>query len=71
VVSAPDGTPRSLGLFPGVEGGTTIALKPPHDTAEALTTFELAVSLKPCRGSTTGLPTGPVLFSGAVLSVDL
>jgi anti-sigma-K factor RskA len=67
----PDGTPRSLGLLPSAEGGTTVALNLPHDTAQALATSELAVSLEPSGGSTTGLPTGPVLFSGAVLPVDL
>jgi anti-sigma-K factor RskA len=67
----PDGTPRSLGLLPSAEGGTTIALNLPHDVAEALATAELAVSLEPSGGSTTGAPTGPVLFSGAVLPVDL
>jgi anti-sigma-K factor RskA len=67
----PDGTPRSLGLLPSPEGGTTIALTLPHDTAETLATSELAVSLEPTGGSTTGAPTGPVLFSGAVLPVDL
>jgi anti-sigma-K factor RskA len=67
----PDGTPRSLGLLPSAEGGTTVALNLPHDIAEALATSELAVSLEPTGGSTTGLPTGPVLFSGAVLPVDL
>jgi anti-sigma-K factor RskA len=67
----PDGTPRSLGLLPSAEGGTTVALNLPHDTAEALATSELAVSLEPSGGSTSGLPTGPVLFSGAVIPVDL
>jgi anti-sigma-K factor RskA len=67
----PDGTPRSLGLLPSPEGGTTVAFNLPHDTAEALATSELAVSLEPSGGSATGLPTGPVLFSGAVLPVDL
>jgi anti-sigma-K factor RskA len=67
----PGGTPRSLGLLPSAEGGTTVALNLPHDTAEALATSELAVSLEPSGGSATGLPTGPVLFSGAVLPVDL
>jgi anti-sigma-K factor RskA len=67
----PDGTPRSLGLLPSAEGGTTVALNLPHDLAEALATSELAVSLEPSGGSTTGVPTGPVLFSGAVLPVDL
>ena len=67
----PDGTPRSLGLLPSEKGGTTVALNLPHDIAEALATSELAVSLEPSGGSTTGLPTGPVLFSGAVVPVDL
>jgi anti-sigma-K factor RskA len=67
----PDGTPRSLGLLPSAEGGTTVALSLPHDVAEALATSELAVSLEPTGGSATGAPTGPVLFSGAVLPVDL
>jgi anti-sigma-K factor RskA len=67
----PDGTPRSLGLLPSVEGGTTVALNLPRDTAEALASGQLAVSLEPSGGSTTGAPTGPVLFSGAVLPVDL
>jgi anti-sigma-K factor RskA len=67
----PDGTPRSLGLLPSAEGGTTVALKLPQETAEALVTSKLAVSLEPSGGSTTGLPTGPVLFSGEVLPVDL
>ena len=67
----PGGTPRSLGLLPSAEGGTTVALNLPNDTAEALTTSELAVSLEPSGGSATGAPTGPVLFSGAVLPVDL
>jgi anti-sigma-K factor RskA len=67
----PGGTPRSLGLFPSAEGGTTVALNLPHETAQALATSELAVSLEPSGGSTTGVPTGPVLFSGAVMPVDL
>jgi anti-sigma-K factor RskA len=67
----PEGTPRSLGLLPSAEGGTTIALNLPHEVAEALATSELAVSLEPSGGSTTGAPTGPVLFSGAVMPVDL
>lgn len=67
----PDGAPRSLGLLPSAEGGTTVALNLPRETAEALATGELAVSLEPSGGSTTGLPTGPVLFSGNVIPVDL
>jgi anti-sigma-K factor RskA len=60
-----------LGLLPSAEGGTTMALNLPRDIAEALATSQLAVSLEPSGGSTTGLPTGPVLFSGAVIPVDL
>jgi anti-sigma-K factor RskA len=67
----PDGRPRSLGLLPSVEGGTTVALNLPHDIAEALASSELAVSLEPSGGSTTGAPTGPVLFSGDVIPVEL
>jgi anti-sigma-K factor RskA len=66
-----DGTPRSLGLFPSEQSGTTVALNLPRDTAQALVTSELAVSLEPTGGSTTGVPSGPFLFSGAVLPVDL
>jgi anti-sigma-K factor RskA len=68
---SPDGAPRSLGLLPSAEGGTTVALNLPHDIAEALATSKLAVSLEPSGGSTTGAPTGPVLFSGEVIPVDL
>lgn len=63
--------PRSLGLFPSDENGTSIVLPLTKETAEALSTSALAVSLEPAGGSTTGLPTGPVLFSGAVVPVNL
>jgi anti-sigma-K factor RskA len=67
----PDGAPRSLGLLPSAEGGTTMGLTLPHDIAATLATSKLAVSLEPSGGSTTGAPTGPVLFSGDVIPVDL
>jgi anti-sigma-K factor RskA len=67
----PAGTPRSLGLFPSEKSGTTTVLLLSHDTARALASSELAVSLEPSGGSTTGVPSGPVLFSGAVVPVDL
>jgi anti-sigma-K factor RskA len=67
----PDGTPRSLGLLPSAEGGTTVAFTLPHDIAASLATSKLAVSLEPSGGSTTGAPTGPVLFSGDMIPVDL
>jgi anti-sigma-K factor RskA len=67
----PDGAPRSLGLLPSAEGGTTVAFTLPHDLAASLATSKLAVSLEPSGGSTTGAPTGPVLFSGDMIPVDL
>jgi anti-sigma-K factor RskA len=55
--------PRSLGLLAGQE--TVLAVSP--ENAATLATAGLAVSLEPAGGSPTGAPTGPVLFSGAVL----
>jgi anti-sigma-K factor RskA len=66
----PGGTPRSLGLFPSERSGTTTALILPPDVAAALASSALAVSLEPTGGSATGAPSGPVLFSGAVMPVD-
>jgi anti-sigma-K factor RskA len=66
-----NGTPRSLGLFPSEKSGTTTVLVLPHEIAEALASGALAVSLEPSGGSKTGAPSGPVLFSGAVIPVDL
>jgi anti-sigma-K factor RskA len=68
---SPDGTRRSLGIFPSERPGTTTALPLPHDTAEALAKAALAVSLEPRGGSTTGQPSGPVLFTGALMPVAL
>jgi len=65
------GAPSSLGLFPGDQSGTSIVLPLTPEVARALSTSALAVSLEPSGGSTTGLPSGPVLFSGAVVPVDL
>jgi anti-sigma-K factor RskA len=61
----PDGgNPRSLGLVPA-SGVVRLALARPAD--EALRNVPaLAVSLEPRGGSPTGLPTGPVLYSGPV-----
>ena len=68
---SPDGTRRSLGILPSERPGTTIALVLPHDTAEALAKASLAVSLEPKGGSTTGRPSGPVLFTGPLMPVAL
>lgn len=54
--------PRSLGV---VENGefTQRALPANYD-AETLRTASYAVSLEPAGGSTSGVPTGPILFTG-------
>ena len=58
----PQGNPRSLGLV-NAAGRTSIRLA--ASTGEALGAVPaLAVSLEPRGGSPTGLPTGPVLYSG-------
>ena len=58
------GNPRSLGLIPA-SGVVQIAL--PVGAGTALQNIPaLAVSLEPRGGSPTGLPTGPVLYSGPV-----
>jgi len=58
------GNPRSLGLV-SASGIARIALVAPADTA-LRSIPALAVSLEPAGGSPTGLPTGPVLYSGSV-----
>jgi anti-sigma-K factor RskA len=68
---SPDGKRRSLGVFPSERPGTTTALVLPHDTAEALAKAALAVSLEPRGGSTTGQPSGPVLFTGPLMPIAL
>jgi anti-sigma-K factor RskA len=68
---AADGKPRSLGVFPSERPGTTTVVPLPHETAEALAKAGLAVSLEPRGGSTTGQPSGPVLFTGALMPVAL
>lgn len=67
LLPAGGGAPVSLGLLAGSE--TIVDL--PHAHTTALATGGLAVSLEPAGGSPTGQPTGPVLFSGAVLPADL
>ena len=61
------GNPRSLGLL-GTGGITGVLRVPLPATADQSLQYvpALAVSLEPQGGSPTGLPTGPVLFSGAV-----
>lgn len=58
------GAPHSLGVIPGA-GRATLAVS--SDNAALLPdAAALAVSLEPAGGSTTGAPTGPVLFKGAI-----
>lgn len=57
--------PVSLGLLDET-GVTRLALNPTQQSVLAGTST-LAVSLEPTGGSTTGAPTGPVLFTGAVI----
>ena len=59
------------GLFPSERSGTTTVLVLPHEIAEALARGALAVSLEPSGGSTTGVPSGPVLFTGSLMPVAL
>ena len=61
----PDGRPpQSLGLVPA-SGVERVALRAPAGVAlQGIPA--LAVSLEPAGGSTTGAPTGPVLYTGRV-----
>ena len=56
--------PRSLGVLPAGEL-VRVPLAAPTDAALA-NIPALAVSLEPAGGSPTGLPTGPVLYSGKI-----
>jgi anti-sigma-K factor RskA len=65
------GNPRSLGLVPAVAPAATARIALPETAARALQNIPaLAVSLEPKGGSPTGLPTGPVLYSGPVQGLD-
>lgn len=58
------GNPRSLGV---IDASTADRVALPGPADEALRNIPaLAVSLEPRGGSPTGLPTGPVLYTGAV-----
>lgn len=62
-----DGTPRSLGMF-GKSGMTEVAMTP-RLRAWLVDGATLAVSLEPVGGSPTGLPTGPVIASGTLVTI--
>jgi anti-sigma-K factor RskA len=59
----PDQAPRSLGV---VENASLIRTLPVPARDDLL----LAISLEPKGGSTTGAPTGPVLFTGPLIPAD-
>lgn len=61
------GTPHSLGLLAS-RGGTALTLTA-DNRARITAGATLAVSLEPIGGSTTGLPTGPVVATGALSRV--
>jgi anti-sigma-K factor RskA len=61
------GNPRSLGLVSAVAPAGIARIALPATADQALQNIPaLAVSLEPKGGSPTGLPTGPVLYSGPV-----
>lgn len=60
--------PKSLGLLPVDKREATLTL-PPGLRALLANAGGLAVSLEPAGGSTTGLPTGPVLYQASLLTL--
>jgi anti-sigma-K factor RskA len=61
------GNPRSLGLLAAVPPTNVVRVTLPAAAEAALQNVPaLAISLEPAGGSPTGLPTGPVLYSGPV-----
>ena len=63
----PDGRPRAVGLLRADQ--TVVLALPPDLAAVAKNNAVLAVSLEPPGGSTTGLPTGPVIATGKLTSL--
>jgi anti-sigma-K factor RskA len=59
----PEGKPQSLGLI-SANGATVLARGKLPATVLKGGTAALAVSVEPPGGSTTGVPTGPVVFAG-------
>lgn len=65
------GNPRSLGLVSAVAPAGVARIALPATAEQVLRDIPaLAVSLEPRGGSPTGLPTGPVLYSGPVKRLD-
>lgn len=65
LISSKDSKPRSLGLVGGNEF-TTRPLPAGFDPAQ-MQSASYAVSLEPAGGSPSGVPTGPVLFTGKMV----
>ena len=63
----PDGRPRAVGLLRADQ--TVVLTLPPELATLAKNNAVLAVSLEPPGGSTTGLPTGPVIATGKLTSL--
>jgi anti-sigma-K factor RskA len=63
----PDGRPRALGLLRADQ--TVVLALPPELATLAKNNAVLAVSLEPPGGSTTSLPTGPVIATGKLTSL--
>jgi anti-sigma-K factor RskA len=63
----PDGRPRAVGLLRADQ--TVVLALPPELATLAKSNAVLAVSLEPQGGSTTGLPTGPVIATGKLTSL--
>ncbi len=61
-----DGVPHSLGLLHATD--RTVIHVAPADRAKLAPGLKLAVSSEPLGGSPTGLPTGPIVASGALIS---
>lgn len=62
------GAPLSLGVLPLQQGQAVLALSATQQQRLAQATV-LAISLEPQGGSPTGLPTGPVLYTGKPLAI--
>lgn len=66
-----EGKPRSLGLVSAVAPSGVARIVLPARADQALQNIPaLAVSLEPVGGSPTGLPTGPVLYSGPLRRLE-
>jgi anti-sigma-K factor RskA len=57
--------PRSLGVVGATE--FTARAVPANFDADTIRTASYAISLEPTGGSTTGVPTGPILFKGRMV----